>query len=204
MRSPAASASPTPGASRRPTDAVSARDRRRRPNAARVNWGCGSIVAVPGQRASDRDVFIQRLPVQASAAEAACFPRFAGGTQKTREPGDGNPQRPPVRKLDPHVVLVEPDTHCPSRRIHSHAFSMRSRFASIYPVGCCATLLLSRQPRLTAVTLSARPPATFVAGGLFCASRRLADGRLPPFRCYSAVSRDFSPASSTAIPLFGG
>ena len=133
MRSPAASASPTPGASRRPTDAVSARDRRRRPNAARVNWGCGSIVAVPGQRASDRDVFIQRLPVQASAAEAACFPRFAGGTQKTREPGDGNPQRPPVRKLDPHVVLVEPDTHCPSRRIHSHAFSMRSRFASIYP-----------------------------------------------------------------------
>src|SRR5437667_4855194 len=66
------------------------------------------LVTISRQQAGDRDVFAQRLPVQAPAADPARFPLLAGATQKAREPSERNTQRSTIGKLDPHAVLVEP------------------------------------------------------------------------------------------------
>src|SRR6266550_1409704 len=77
------------------------------------------LVTISRQQAGDRDVFAQRLPVQAPAADPARFPLLAGATQKAREPSERNTQRSTIRKLDPHAVLVEPDAHRPNQRLEA-------------------------------------------------------------------------------------
>jgi len=67
------------------------------------------LIAEPGEQTVDRDVFVQRLPVQTAAADAASLALFAAGAQQLRKLRERHPDDAPIGQRHPEIVVMEAD-----------------------------------------------------------------------------------------------
>ena len=65
------------------------------------------LVTQSCQQPGDRDVFIQHIPVQTSAADANLIPLFLCGMQKPGKPGQRHPNDASVAEVYPQTVRIE-------------------------------------------------------------------------------------------------
>src|SRR6266849_7079977 len=96
-----------------------ARDLLRLSSLFRGAWQGMRLVAVSGEQARHRDVFVQRLPVKPSATDPARRPLFWSGPQEPGEPGERDAEPATVGQIDPYAIVVESDSCRSSRRSHS-------------------------------------------------------------------------------------
>ena len=81
------------------------------------------LIAKAPQQAIHRDVFIQRLPMQAAWADAHFFTLRRGGAEQPGKPRQRYSNYAAIRQRDPDTVSVKPDM-CRFRR-SAHAISSR-------------------------------------------------------------------------------
>jgi hypothetical protein len=66
-------------------------------------------VGLAGEQAGERDVFVQRLPVEATGADSELPTLLRCGVQQPRKPSQRDTQHATVTEGDPHVAGVEVD-----------------------------------------------------------------------------------------------
>ena len=69
------------------------------------------LIAPPGQKAGDRDVFVQIPPVEAVRTEFTILKLLPACVQQARKPGKRYPKRPPIRQFDIHPAALEADSN---------------------------------------------------------------------------------------------
>ena len=77
-------------------------------------------VRLPGQQARNGNVFIQRIPVQATFAQLYLGALLGRGFEQTRKPGQGCGDGATIRKADPHGVVIESNRF--RRSVHDQKF----------------------------------------------------------------------------------
>lgn len=76
-------------------------------------------VALASQKTGDGDVLVERLPMQATAADAELFALFRAGLEEAWKPGQRHGDDSAVAEIDPHAVLIEMHPRCFNGRIQS-------------------------------------------------------------------------------------
>jgi len=79
----------------------------------------GALIAQTCQQSCNRDVLVERIPVQAAAAQAHLFALPGRGPQQAGELGERNSNGSPIAQLHPHRVGIESNRFCANRRTHS-------------------------------------------------------------------------------------
>ena len=69
-------------------------------------------VAAPGEQTSNRDILIDRFPVQAGAADLDLRALSRRCVEQARKPGEWDAKRAPIGEIDPHGVVVKLNTGC--------------------------------------------------------------------------------------------
>jgi hypothetical protein len=68
-----------------------------------------AIISSARQKASDRDIFVDHLPVQAGSADLDLATLCRSCVQEARKPRERHAERPPVGQVDPYHVFVKAD-----------------------------------------------------------------------------------------------
>ncbi|KQN64589.1 hypothetical protein ASF13_01555 [Erwinia sp. Leaf53] len=68
-----------------------------------------SHIATPCKQTSNRNIFVQRVPVDAPGAEFIAVTLFRGGMQQARKPCQRYTEGSAIVKLNPHGDLIEAD-----------------------------------------------------------------------------------------------
>src|SRR5205085_9018819 len=74
-------------------------------------------VAATSKHSCDGDILVEGFPMEPYAAQFDLSPLCGRCAQKPRKPCERNTKRPSVAQLNPHRVLVKPDTG--SRNAHA-------------------------------------------------------------------------------------
>src|SRR5579862_9505083 len=77
------------------------------------------LIAAPGQKSCDRDIFVQFFPVKTERAQLIILELFPRCTQQTWKPSEGYPERASIRKFHVHPAVIEADADRANQRTRS-------------------------------------------------------------------------------------